>query len=269
MKIVTENGIAIDYVEKPCANPSCSNDVNTLGPKRVKFCSQCQLQIRDLKDQFPQAQRREFELLFLGGQFRPKRAAVLLGVPLGTFYYHCEQGLIRFRREGRSIFIDSREILRLRFEQDQWLTLEEAAKETDLPWQRLRTLVYKHRGKVPSRRNARGRRVVRARHLGRIARVHQSLEASLSSRKGEGKRTESTETSLSVTKAAEILGCHRDMILLRIHAGDSGSRLKASKVDGRWYIARNDFVDFCQRIITGKIKAINHTKMQAIEYLDS
>ena len=127
----------------------------------------------------------------------------------------------------------------------------------------------KHKKRVPFRLDARGRRGVRAEHLGRIMRVHRSLEASLSRRKGEGKRAKSTQMLISVTKAAEMLGCHRDMILRRINDKDLDFRLQAVKMDGRWYIARDVFVDFCQRIVKGEIKTIDHTKMKANEYLDS
>ena len=269
MKMTTNAGVVANFIPKPCANPRCPNKVNTSVPKRIKFCVQCQLQLRDLRDQFPKAREHELQLLFLGGEFQPKHAAVLIGEPLGTFYCHCEEGRIRVRREGRAIFIDSREILRLKTEQNQWLTLEEAAKETGLPWQRLRTLVYKHKREISSRRDGRGRRVVSFRHLDRIMRVHRRLEATLSKRKGEGKRTKSTSTLISVTKAAEILDYHRDMILLRIRAKDLALRLGAIKIDGRWYIDRDVFVVFCQRIVMGEIKTINHTKMKAEEYLDS
>lgn len=255
-------------MEKKCANPRCSNTIVIQG--KLKFCGQCQLEIRDFREQFPQALKHELECLFLGGEFKPRRAAALLGLPLGTFYDHCETGLVRVRREGRAIFIDSQEIIRLRNEGEEWLTLELAAGKTGISWQRLRTLVYKYKQRVPSKRNGHGRRVIRARHLGRIISLHHTLESTVSERKGKDKKAKPTAGLLSVSQAAKILDCHRDLILLRINSTDPNFRLKASKGgDGHWYIACDDFYDFCARVVNGEIKTIRHTQKHAQKYLDS
>ncbi len=237
---------------------------------KIKFCGQCQLHLRDLGQQFPQAQKHELELLFLGGEFRPRRAATILDRPLGTFYDHCETGLVTVRREGRDIFINAEEIIRLRNDSEEWLTLDQAAANIGLSYQRLRTLVYKYKKRVPSKRDARGRRLVRALHLGLILRLHRSLESTVSERKGKDKKAKPTAGLISVTQAAEILDCHRDLILLRINSTDSKARLKATKKeDGRWYIASQDFRDFCVLVVTGEIKAIRHTQKHAQKYLES
>lgn len=255
-----------DFVERPCANPRCRNVLNSdLVAKSVKYCSNCQLALRDLRGDFPKAPIRDLESLMLNGEVNTSQAARIFGRGVSTVRYYTKTRFVPSRKNCQFRMLTKSALYAIRDKSKGMYTYEQASRKTGVLKNRI---IYLARiGMVKHRHNRFGITVFTEKQLQTIVVQDRILRAKKHERRSKAMveaLVKPEKDEITVKEAAKNLDVSPAALKNRIKTG----QLKATLRHGIYYIRKADFEDFCRCIIDMK-HAKGHLQDGARHYLES
>ncbi len=247
-------------MERACANEHCGQTIANVVPEHVKYCTDCQLEIRDLQLRFPALKREEAQSLISSREIGTSMAAKLFGVPLPTLYDYIARGLIQVDRRGGKIYLHLQALIDFQESLRKFISIE-----------KLRLRLGISRGQM--KRFARtisamiivfpAKRAIKVTSLSRIIAQWESYRIRAYQKRVKTRRNKLNK-GFGTRELANIFGVTQEAITrhIRMH------NLVARKKGGYWYVGRNDLIEFCHKIIDMHDPNLHLTE-GARGYLDS
>lgn len=256
-----------DFVARPCGNPRCRNVLNSdLVPKGVRYCSNCQLVLRDLSVNFPTAPKRDIEYLMLKGEVNISQAARILGRPRSTVRDYAKIHFVSSAQNSQPRMLKESALYAIRNKSNgMCVTYAQASRKTGVAKSRILYLV--RIGRVEHRHNRFGKTIFTEGQLQAMIvqdRVLRSEEHERRRKAMVEALVKPEKDEITVKEAAKNLGVSPAALKNRIKTG----QLKTNLRDGIYYIRKADFENFCRCVINAKY-AKGHLKDGAQKYLES
>ena len=250
--------------ERDCANPRCHNTLDSFYvPDKVRYCTACQIAQRDIKNFLPAADGNDLHRLLVHGGVNMTAAARILGLPLPTLAWYCQENHIRSFKYGRYRVINLNELFELKELIHDCIRLSVAARILKIKFGRLQYLAEE--GHIKIIRTFRKGRLVRRRDLPMIAEINKHLQLTAKQRRKKSLRAKSNGDEFSTRDIAIMLG----LTLCGVEAIIRRKSLSALKKGRYLFVTKKNIYNFCLAITSKKMLAKTRVRQKAQNYLDS
>lgn len=250
--------------ETMCKNSHCRNTLSSLVSKNVRYCSTCQQHIRQYRELFPHACSADIFFLVENGFVNLATGARMCGLHISTLHSHIQNRKLESEKRGTATIIQESHLVFYQSRNLGLVPVGKAAKKIGLSCSRLWYLIKL--GLVRFQRNAIGLTCVRERDLKEISDIHSKLKATEKIRRSRASCSRPEKDELSTSEISQILDYWDKLAVCYLLRR---KLLKGRKRDRKWYVKKEDFLDFCQKVVSGEIKTYLVTRNNAQKYIDS